>query len=128
VSRLEDYALIGDLQTAALVGIDGSIEWMCLPRFDSPACFAALLDDEGAGRWVIASTSRARATSRRYIPGTLVLEATWDEDGGTARVRDLMPPRTASPTLIRLVEGLSGTVSWRSELRLRFTTGTSSPG
>jgi GH15 family glucan-1,4-alpha-glucosidase len=123
VSRIEDYALIGDLQTAALVGVDGSVDWMCLPRFDSPACFAALLDDERAGRWVIASTSRERARSRRYLPGTLVLETTWDGEGGTARVLDLMPPRTASPTLVRIVEGLSGTVSLRSELRLRFDYG-----
>ncbi len=123
MSRIEDYALIGDLQTAALVGVDGSIDWMCLPRFDSPACFAALLDDENAGRWVVAPPSRSRATSRRYLPGTLVLETTWESEDGTARVLDLMPRRTTTPTLIRIIEGVSGTVTFRSELRLRFDYG-----
>jgi len=123
VSRIEDYALIGDLQTAALVGSDGSIDWMCLPRFDSPACFAALLDGETAGRWVVAPPSRARASSRRYLAGTLVLETTWETEAGTARILDLMPPRTTTPTLVRIVEGVSGTVTLRSELTLRFDYG-----
>src|SRR5512140_351522 len=102
MSRIEDYALIGDLQTAALVGNDGSIDWMCLPRFDSPACFAALLHDQDAGHWLLAPPSLSRATSRRYLPGTLVLETTWESETGTARVLDLMPPRTESPTLVRI--------------------------
>ena len=123
MSRIEDYALIGDLQTAALVGRDGSIDWMCLPRFDSAACFAALLDDETAGRWVLAPPSKGRATSRRYLPGTLVLETTWQTETGTARVLDLMPPRALSPTLVRIVEGVSGSLTLRSELRLRFDYG-----
>jgi GH15 family glucan-1,4-alpha-glucosidase len=123
VSRIEDYALIGDLHTAALVGIDGSIDWMCLPRFDSPACFAALLHDQDAGHWLLAPPSRPRATSRRYLPGTLVLETSWESETGTVRVLDLMPPRVTAPTLIRIVEGVSGTVTLRSELRLRFDYG-----
>jgi GH15 family glucan-1,4-alpha-glucosidase len=123
MSRIEDYALIGDLQTAALVGRDGSIDWMCLPRFDSPACFAALLDDESAGRWLLAPPSKRRATSRRYLPGTLVLETTWETETGTARVLDLMPPRADAPTLVRIVEGVSGSLTLRSELRLRFDYG-----
>ena len=123
MSRIEDYALIGDLQTAALVGVDGSIDWMCLPRFDSPPASPRCSTTRTPGDWVVAPPSRSRATSRRYLPGTLVLETTWESEDGTARVLDLMPRRTTTPTLIRIIEGVSGTVTFRSELRLRFDYG-----
>src|SRR5512141_2376740 len=103
--RLEDYALIGDTQTAALVGRDGSIDWLCLPRFDSPACFAALLDDDTAGRWLLAPDSGGPCTRRRYRGDTLVLETEWETDTGTVRVIDLMPPRGEAPDVVRIVEG-----------------------
>jgi GH15 family glucan-1,4-alpha-glucosidase len=123
VGRIEDYGLIGDLQTAALVGRDGSIDWLCLPRFDSPACFAALLDDERAGRWLLAPTSGGACTRRRYRGDSLVLESEWVTADGTARVIDLMPPRGEAPDVVRIVEGVSGRVAMRSELVLRFDYG-----
>src|ERR671918_1928726 len=91
--RIEDYALIGDLQTAALVGRDGSIDWLCLPRFDSGACFAALLGEADNGHWTIAPVDGGPASSRRYIGDTLVLESTWDSTAGAVRVVDFMPQR-----------------------------------
>ena len=91
--RLEDYALIGDTRTAALVGIDGSIDWLCAPRFDSAACFAALLGDDSNGRWRVAAKGMPRATRRRYLPGALVLETEWETETGVARVTDFMPVR-----------------------------------
>ena len=93
-SRIEQYALIGDTQTAALVGDDGSIDWLCAPRFDSGACFAALLGDENHGRWQIAPAAGGRAARRRYREGTLVLETEF-EPRGTVRIVDCMPIRTA---------------------------------
>ncbi|WP_372593154.1 glycoside hydrolase family 15 protein [Actinotalea sp.] len=120
---IEDYGLIGDLQTAALVGRDGSIDWLCLPRFDSPACFAALLADERAGRWLLAPAGGGRATSRRYRGDSLVLESTWRTETGTVRVIDLMPPRGEVADVVRLVEGVDGSVEMRGELRLRFDYG-----
>src|SRR5919112_2129471 len=90
---IEDYGLIGDLHTAALVGRDGSIDWLCLPRFDSPAVFAALLGDECHGRWLLAPSSGGPAPRRRYRGESLVLETEWDTPEGTVRVHDLMPPR-----------------------------------
>jgi len=121
--RLEDYALIGDTQTAALVGIDGSIDWLCLPRFDSPACFAALLGTADNGRWRLAPAGAQRATKRRYRDGTLVLETEWQTDEGVVRVTDFMPPRSEEPDLVRLVEGVSGRVDMEMELKLRFDYG-----
>ena len=123
MALIEDYALIGDLHSAALVSNSGSIDWMCLPRFDSPACFAALLDDERAGHWLLAPAGAAASTSRRYLPDTLVLETTWQLDGGQVRILDLMPPRGVSADVVRIVEGLHGAVTMRSELRLRFDDG-----
>src|SRR4051812_30025708 len=127
VGRIEDYGLIGDLQTAALVGRDGSIDWLCLPRFDSPACFAALLDENGAGRWLLAPADGGTCTSRRYRGDSLVLETEWQTSGGTVRVVDLMPPRGEAPDVVRIVEGVSGRVSMRSELLLRFDYGRLTP-
>jgi GH15 family glucan-1,4-alpha-glucosidase len=121
--RIEDYALIGDLQTAALVGIDGSIDWLCLPRFDSSACFAALLGTPENGRWLLAPTGVERATRRRYEDRSLVLTTEWETDAGTVRVTDFMPPRTDMPDLVRIVEGIAGTVEMRTELILRFDYG-----
>ncbi|GIG30264.1 glycoside hydrolase family 15 protein [Cellulomonas marina] len=127
MTRIEDYALIGDTETAALVGRDGSVDWLCLPRFDSPACFAALLDDERAGHWRIAPVGAGHATRRRYRGDTLVLEQEWDTPDGTVRVVDLMPPRDGLPDVVRLVEGVSGRVRVRSALRLRHDYGSVVP-
>ncbi len=91
--RIEDYALVGDLQTGALVGRDGSMDWLCLPRFDSPACFSALLHDESAGRWRLAPASPAVATRRAYRGDSLVLDTEWDTPDGAVRITDCMPPR-----------------------------------
>ncbi|WP_406328938.1 glycoside hydrolase family 15 protein [Streptomyces sp. NBC_00203] len=121
--RIEDYALIGDEQTAALVGRDGSVDWLCLPRFDSAACFAALLGDEDHGHWRIAPKGGGLCTRRAYRPDTLVLDTEWDTDEGSVRVTDLMPQRDRAPDLVRVVEGLSGRVTMRGLLRLRFDYG-----
>ena len=120
---IEDYGLIGDLQTAALVGRDGSIDWLSLPRFDSPACFTALLGDEGNGRWLLAPRSGGECTSRRYRGDTLILETTWETAEGTVRVVDLMPPRGEAADVVRIVEGVSGRVPVQMELTLRFDYG-----
>ncbi|MEV4279654.1 glycoside hydrolase family 15 protein [Actinoplanes xinjiangensis] len=125
--RIEDYAIIGDLQTAAMVGRDGSIDWLCLPRFDSAACFAALLHDETAGRWRIAPSGAGVATRRRYRDDTLILETEWDTPAGSVRVIDYMPPRGEAADVVRVVEGLSGTVSMHMDLRLRFDYGRVAP-
>jgi GH15 family glucan-1,4-alpha-glucosidase len=117
---IEDYALIGDLQTAALVGRNGSIDWLCLPRFDSASVFAALLGDERHGRWAIAPASEVRRAHWRYRPGTLVLETDFETPEGRARVVDFMPRRgEGAPQLVRIVEGLEGRVPMRTELALR---------
>ncbi|MFN2587033.1 MAG: glycoside hydrolase family 15 protein [Actinomycetota bacterium] len=125
--RIEDYALIGDTHTAALVGRDGSIDWLCLPRFDSPACFAALLGDESNGRWVLAPAERSPRVGRRYRGDTLVLETEFSTSDGVVRVIDFMPPREATPDLVRIVEGVSGTVPMSMELVIRFDYGSSVP-
>ena len=118
--RIEDYGLIGDLQTAALVGLNGSVDWLCLPRFDSPSCFTALLGDERHGRWRLAPAGEVTGTSRRYRPGTLVLETDFEAADGTVRVTDFMPRRGGSaPQLVRIVEGLRGRVPIRMDLALR---------
>jgi len=123
VSRIEDYAVIGDLHTAALVGKDGSLDWLCLPHFDSPACFAALLDTPDAGRWRLAPASGGTCTSRRYQGDTLLLESDWVTPEGHVRVLDFMPPRGQAADVIRIVEGVSGAVPMVGELRLRFDYG-----
>src|SRR5690242_7856730 len=102
---IEDYALIGDRQTAALVGKDGSIDWLCVPRFDSDACFAALLGDQEHGRWLLAPSVEVVSTSRRYRSNTLVLETQFETAAGVIRVVDCMPPRARTPDVVRVVEG-----------------------
>src|SRR3954463_13211843 len=117
---LEDYALIGDMQSAALVDRHGGVDWLCLPRFDSASCFSALLGDERNGRWLIAPACEVRAITRRYRPGTLVLETDFETDDGTVRVIDFMPRRgQGAPRVMRIVEGLRGRVPMRMELGLR---------
>ncbi|GAA4980376.1 glycoside hydrolase family 15 protein [Kineococcus glutinatus] len=125
--RIEDYGVLGDLQTAALVGRDGSIDWLCLPRFDSPACFAALLGDERHGMWRLAPAAGGLAARRRYRGDSLVLETEWDTPGGTVRVIDFMPHRGESPDVVRIVEGVSGRVAMHGELRLRLDYGSVVP-
>ncbi|MBW8800452.1 MAG: glycoside hydrolase family 15 protein [Streptomyces sp.] len=125
--RIEDYALIGDEQTAALVGRDGSIDWLCLPRFDSAACFARLLGEEDHGHWRIAPRSATTCTRRGYRPDTLVLDTEWETAEGTVRVTDLMPQREHAPDVVRIVEGVSGRVTVHSTLRLRFDYGSVIP-
>jgi GH15 family glucan-1,4-alpha-glucosidase len=125
--RVEDYGLIGDLGTAALVGRNGSIDWLCLPRFDSGACFAALLGDETHGRWLIAPAGEVTRTERRYRPGTLVLETDFETADGVVRVIDFMPRREGPPQLMRIVEGLRGRVPMRMDLRPRFDYGAIPP-
>ncbi len=124
---IEDYALIGDMQTAALVSRDGSVDWLCLPRFDSDACFAALLGDERNGQWRICPTTaegpvaRRGEVTRHYEGDTLILQTSWHTLSGVVRVIDFMPPRdNSAPVLIRLVEGVEGAVEMESVLRLRF--------
>src|SRR3954465_14737276 len=125
--RIEDYALIGDCQTAALVGRDGSIDWLCLPRFDSAACFAALLGTPEHGRWQIAPQAEVQSSQRRYRQGSLVLETEFSTASGVVRVSDCMPPRQGEPDLVRVVEGLSGEVAMRMELVIRFDYGSIVP-
>ncbi len=123
--RIEDYALIGNMHTAALVGRDGSIDWLCVPRFDSPACFAALLGGPEHGRWLIAPEGGVKTVRRNYRGDTLVLETTFETDDGEAALIDFMPikEQTGQVDLIRLVEGRKGSVCMRMELMLRFDYG-----
>ncbi|OSI53433.1 glycoside hydrolase family 15 protein [Bradyrhizobium canariense] len=125
--RIEDYALIGDCETAALVGRNGSIDWLCWPAFDSDACFAALLGTHKNGRWLIAPSEDVTATSRRYLGDTLVLETRFETDGGTVALIDFMPPRGKASDIVRLVRGVSGTVKMRMELVIRFGFGVDIP-
>ena len=102
-SQIEDYALIGDCQTAALVARDGSIDWLCFPRFDSGACFAALLGTPEHGRWLLTPTGEIRRVTRRYHEGTLILATEYATDAGAVTVIDWMPIRTATPDMFRMV-------------------------
>jgi GH15 family glucan-1,4-alpha-glucosidase len=126
-SRIEDYALIGDLQTGALVARDGSIDWLCLPRFDSAACFAALLGTNDNGRWKIAPTGEVRNVRRRYRGDSLILETDFECSTGTVRIIDYMPIRTEVVDVVRIVEGLEGKVPMRMELEIRFDYGSIVP-
>jgi GH15 family glucan-1,4-alpha-glucosidase len=127
MARIEDYGMIGDLQTAALVGRDGSIDWACFPRFDSGACFGALLGTPDHGRWIVAPRVDAWEGARRYHPHTLVLETEWEAETGAVRVLDFMPPRGKAPDIVRIVEGVRGHVDMFSELVIRFDYGATIP-
>jgi GH15 family glucan-1,4-alpha-glucosidase len=121
--RIEDYALIGDTHSAGLVGYDGSIDWLCLPRFDSGACFAALLGGPENGRWVLRPSGGSRTVSRRYRGDTLVLETEFANDEGTVRVVDCMPMDGEPSDVVRLVEGVDGRVEMESSLLVRYDYG-----
>ncbi|WP_375461180.1 glycoside hydrolase family 15 protein [uncultured Enterovirga sp.] len=125
--RIEDFALIGDCETAALVGRDGSIDWLCWPRFDSPACFSALLGTPDHGRWKIAPEDVSARMSRRYRPHTLILETRFETDAGAVTLVDFMPPRGTNSDVVRLVVGERGSVAMRMELVLRFGYGADIP-
>ena len=127
--RIEDYGLIGNMLSAALVGRDGSIDWLCLPCFDSPACFAALLGTPDNGRWKIAPAGAVTATRRRYLPDTAVLETRFETATGTATLTDFMPINEGEHhvDLVRIVTGVSGTVDMEMELTLRFEGGQAVP-
>ena len=125
--RIEDYALIGDTHTAALVGRDGSLDWLCVPRFDSSACFAALLGTPEHGRWLLAPKDGGLATRRSYRGDTLVLDQEWDTPTGSVRITDFMPPRHHRPRVFRRVQGLRGSVEMAGELVIRFEYGSQVP-
>ena len=124
---IEDYAIVGDTHTAALISKQGSIDWLCLPRFDSGACFAALLGTEDHGRWLLAPAGGVKRTTRRYRGDTLVLETEHETEDGVVRVTDCMPPRRGEADLFRIVEGVRGAVPMRMDLRLRFDYGSVVP-
>ncbi|HUK64842.1 MAG TPA: trehalase-like domain-containing protein, partial [Dongiaceae bacterium] len=122
--RIEDYALIGDLRTAALVGRDGSIDWLCVPRFDAPACFAALLGDAENGRWLVAPRTAPRSVRRRYRGDTLVLDTEFETGTGRVRLTDFMAlTRERTIELVRIVTGVSGSVPMSLDVRFRFDYG-----
>ncbi len=125
--RIEDYAVIGDTQTLALVGSNGSIDWLCFPRFDSGACFAALLGTPHNGRWLLAPKAEVSSSQRRYRQDTLILETEFRTSEGNVRVVDTMPIRGRDPDLVRVVEGLSGSVTMQSELIIRYDYGSLLP-
>ncbi len=130
MSRLiEDYGLIGNARTGALVHRDGSIDWLCLPRFDSPACFAALLGTVENGRWIVGPAEPPTRTSRRYLPNTAILETRFETAGGAVTVIDFMPqpPDEHQIDLVRLVRGETGSVKMRTELVFRFDYGRTVP-
>jgi GH15 family glucan-1,4-alpha-glucosidase len=124
---IEDYAFLSNLESAALVGRDGSIDWLCFPRFDSAACLAALLGDESHGRWLLAPADGVRRVTRRYRPGTLVLETEFETDDGAVRVVDCMPPDGGEHSVVRVVEGLRGRVPMRMQLVIRLDYGSVIP-
>jgi GH15 family glucan-1,4-alpha-glucosidase len=126
-ARIEDYAMIGDCRTAALICRDGSLDWLCLPRFDSEACFAALLGDKTNGRWLIEPRAGKHQSRRRYRGESLILETDFTTATGKARVIDFMPPATPGPTVVRIVKGLEGHVDMRTDLAIRFDYGVTIP-
>ena len=127
--RIEDYAIVGDMQSVALIGTDGSVDWLCLPRFDSEACFAALLGTGHHGQWRIAPGTGAARATRRYAGDTLILETDWETPDGAVRVTDFMPPRENDepPVLVRIVTGVRGAVDMNVTLRVRFGYGSIVP-
>ena len=125
--RIEDYAVIGNCETVALVGRDGSIDWLGLPQFDSPACFAALLGEPKHGRWLIAPADASASVSRRYSDDTLILETVFRTGSGAVRLTDFMVRRDRVADLVRIVTGLEGEVAMRMELIVRFDYGSIVP-
>ena len=117
---IEDYAIIGDTETAALVGRDGSIDWLCLPRFDSGSCFAKLLGGNKHGHWQIAADEPIMSHVRQYRGDSMVLDTEITTDRGVVRVVDFMPPRHHHPRVVRIVQGIEGEVRMRTELLMRF--------
>src|SRR4051794_12874501 len=122
-ARIEDYAFLSDTQTAALVSRTGCVDWLCFPRFDSPACFAALLGEADDGVWRLAPDGAGECNRRRYRGDSLILESEWETASGAVRVVDFMPPRGSAPDIVRIVEGISGRVDMTTELRIRFDYG-----
>jgi GH15 family glucan-1,4-alpha-glucosidase len=125
--RIEDYAIVGDLQTVALIGRSGSVDWLCFPRFDSGAVFSALLGSSEHGRWLIAPASGGHATTWRYREDTLILESEWETETGRVRLIDFMPQRETKPDIVRIVECLEGHVEMHTELVMRFDYGSVVP-
>jgi GH15 family glucan-1,4-alpha-glucosidase len=125
--KIEDYAVIGDLHTAALVGNNGSIDWLCFPRFDAGACFCALLGTDDHGHWLLAPDEPIQRVTRRYLPDSLVLETEFETDSGVVRVLDFMPPRSKAPDLVRIVVGAKGCVRMRMRCVIRFDYGSVVP-
>jgi len=126
-ARIEDYAMIGDCRTAAIVGRDGSIDWFCVPRFDSAACFAALLGTKDNGRWLIQPSARKFTATRRYRGDSLVLETLFTTPTGKVKVTDFMPPGTPESCIVRIVECVAGRVAMHTELAIRFDYGVTIP-
>src|SRR5262252_955200 len=126
-SPIEDYAVIGDCHTAALVARDGSIDWLCFPRFDSGACFAALLGSEENGRWLLSPANKIHSVRRRYREDTLVLETDYETEDGAVTLIDCMPPRSKEPDVVRMVVGRRGHVCMRLRLTIRFDYGSIVP-
>src|SRR6266705_1266086 len=122
-TKIEDYAFLSDTQTGALVSRDGCVDWLCFPRFDSPACFASLVGDKENGHWRFFLEENVEATRRRYRGETLILETEIETKSGAVRLIDFMPPRGENPDIIRIVEGLRGKVSMQMELVIRFDYG-----
>jgi GH15 family glucan-1,4-alpha-glucosidase len=120
--RIEDYALVGDCETAALVGRDGSVDWLCWPRFDSGACFAALLGGPEHGRWLIAPKDPVARVTRRYLGGSLILVTTFETAEGAIELTDFMPPRDSVSDLVRLIRGVRGRVELIPSLSSASTT------
>jgi GH15 family glucan-1,4-alpha-glucosidase len=127
MARIEDYAFLSDTQTGALVSRDGSVDWLCFPRFDSGACFAALLGDRKNGTWSFAPEEEVTNRSRRYQDGTLILETEIETASGTIRLIDFMPPRGENPDIVRIIEGVRGSVALKMELIIRFDYGRAIP-
>ncbi len=122
-ARIEDYAFVGDTQTGALISRDGCVDWLCFPRFDSGACFAALLGTGDNGHWKLSPNEEVRNTRRRYRGDTLILETEMETASGMVRLIDFMPPRGTNPDIVRIVEGVRGSVSMRMQLIIRFDYG-----
>jgi len=123
LTKIEDYGFLSDTQTGALVSRDGCVDWLCFPRFDSPACFASLLGEKENGHWRFFPKEKVEATRRRYRGETLILETEIETQSGAVRLIDFMPPRGENPDLIRIVEGLRGEVRMQMELIIRFDYG-----